>query len=59
MGSRDCIYGPCGDCEYQDSIDDEGICEMYDPECNYPDEEEDDDNENDNEEENDDDGDDW
>lgn len=47
MGSRDCIYGPCGDCEYQDSINDEGICEMYDPECNYPDEEEDEEDEGD------------
>lgn len=51
MGSRDCIYGPCGDCEYQDSTNDEGICLMYDPECNYPAE--------DDEEENDDDGNDW
>lgn len=29
MGSSDCIYSPCGDCEYQDSINDEGICLMY------------------------------
>ena len=43
MGRRDCIYGQCGSCEYQDSMTDEGLCLMYDPEYNYPDEEFDDD----------------
>lgn len=48
MGARDCIYGPCcGRCEYQDCINSDGICTMYDPECNYPDEEDYDDDDDD------------
>ena len=43
MGARDCIYGSCSGCEYEDSINDERICTMHDPECNYPDDDEDDD----------------
>ncbi len=47
MGKRDCIYGSCSGCEYEDSIDDEGICWMYDPEGNYDDNDEDDEEEDD------------
>ena len=43
MGKRDCIYGSCFDCEYEDCINDEGICTMYDTEENDEDDEEDDD----------------
>ncbi len=41
MGKRDCIYGSCSGCEYEDSINDEGICTMYDPEGNYDDNDDD------------------
>lgn len=27
-----CVYGPCGGCEYEDCINDDGVCTMYDPE---------------------------
>ena len=47
MGKRDCIYGSCSGCEYENSIDDEGICWMYDPEGNYDDNDEDDEEEDD------------
>ncbi len=47
MGKRDCIYGSCSGCEYEDSINDEGICTMYDPEGNYDDNDEDDEEEDD------------
>lgn len=47
MGKRDCIYGSCSGCEYEDSIDDEGICWMYDPEGNYDDNDEEDEEEDD------------
>lgn len=38
-----CIYSDdCEGCEYEDCINDEGICTMYEPDYNYEDNEDDD-----------------
>lgn len=46
MSMTDCIYGPCGDCEY-DEQQGGGICSMYTPKWSVSDVPDDEDGEDD------------
>ena len=49
MSVKDCVYGPCGRCEFNDSINGDGVCMMYTAEWSFMDNDEEEDDSSDDE----------